>query len=694
MDNLWIDLTLYWQELAWLDWLDLLLTTAVFFLIVTALQRTQATFILRGLTVIALILLAVVFLLPLPTFSLLVQIILLFLLIALPVVFQRELRRLLGDVGRSIGLTGYSRQAKGELIHALTKAAGQMSTEYIGALIVLEGEIDLDAIAQTGIPIAGNASDELLRAIFYPKSPLHDGAILIRGRRVIAAGCILPLTQTEVTWHRHLGTRHRAAIGLSERTDALVIVVSEETGQISAAEFGELQHLPDRDALHERMLSFTRRTTRTNQRESLLHSMVNPQTRQLRSSFIRQARVFSARLGLAFLLALALWGFVLFQSNSLPEVQIRGVPLQIAAPSPGLAIANQLPETVDLSVRTVEAVAPLLNESAFTATVSLGSLSAGIYELTVQTTPRLDAPIRIMKVEPESFPVNLTPIVSRTITVTTILANEDALPIAHAVQDEPITEPAIAEVTGPVPLVEQVAEVRATIFLSNTQGNIEVRRPLIALDEQGNEISGVIVQPEQVYIQLSVERQPDVRELGIAVVTSGEPAPGFWVSGLNTQPATVVLRGPPNTLTNIGGAVATLPVDINGAAGNLSVNTPLDLPPDTTAETREGTGVTVVLVTIQISARQGSITVNRPVELIRPSTGPTLMVTPEEVELLLSGPLATLQEIEANAELIRVVVEVVEEIASGESIMLEPRVIAPEGVRVELVPQTVTLTRR
>ena len=164
-------------------------------------------------------------------------------LFALVVIFQPELRRALDRIGR-VGSLGWlvsaeSRQA--ELVaNEVARAASVLSAEGHGALMVIERETGLEQIAETGVMIHGDLSADLLRTIFSPRSPLHDGAVIIRGDSIIGAGCILPLTQAIID-DRSLGTRHRAAIGLSEETDAMVIVVSEETATISVAQLGVLE---------------------------------------------------------------------------------------------------------------------------------------------------------------------------------------------------------------------------------------------------------------------------------------------------------------------------------------------------------------------------------------------------------------------------------------------------------------------
>ena len=156
-------------------------------------------------------------------------------LFALVVVFQPELRRALDRIGR-VGSLGWLLSAEdraAEVVAAdVARAAAVLSAEGHGALIVIERETGLEQIAETGVMIHGDLSADLLRTIFSPRSPLHDGAVIIRGRRILAAGALLPLGETTIHSER-FGTRHRAALGTTEQTDAIVVVVSEENGQVS-----------------------------------------------------------------------------------------------------------------------------------------------------------------------------------------------------------------------------------------------------------------------------------------------------------------------------------------------------------------------------------------------------------------------------------------------------------------------------
>ncbi len=156
--------------------------------------------------------------------------------IALVIIFQPELRRGLARLGQF----GMYQEEEG-IIEEISKAAVYLSDKKIGALIAIEREAGLKTYIESGVPIDGKVTKELIISIFSTKAPLHDGAVVIRHGRIVAAGCLLPLAQ-ESNISKSLGTRHRAAIGLSEETDAVCVVVSEETGAVSISSSGKLMH--------------------------------------------------------------------------------------------------------------------------------------------------------------------------------------------------------------------------------------------------------------------------------------------------------------------------------------------------------------------------------------------------------------------------------------------------------------------
>ncbi len=175
-------------------------------------------------------------------------------IIAILIVFQPELRSMLesfgGQTNRIKGLTYHGADKNNEMVEALTEAVGDLAKDCTGALIVIERTTPLGDLAKSGTEINADISALLLRNIFFNKSPLHDGAVIIKGGRIHAAGCFLPLSMnTEIM--KELGTRHRAALGASENSDAIVIVVSEETGVISVAREGSLRRGYSKEGLRK-----------------------------------------------------------------------------------------------------------------------------------------------------------------------------------------------------------------------------------------------------------------------------------------------------------------------------------------------------------------------------------------------------------------------------------------------------------
>ncbi|NIM20653.1 MAG: TIGR00159 family protein [Candidatus Latescibacteria bacterium] len=173
--------------------------------------------------------------------------------IAFVIIFQPELRRALASIGQHSFLRRYFRVEETGIIPEIIKACTHLTEKGLGALIVLEKDMGLKNYVETGTKIDAKVGAELLETIFTPPSPLHDGAVIIQNDRVVAAGCILPLTQDQ-RLSATLGTRHRAALGLSEETDAIIIVVSEETRTIAYAQGGKLKRKIDTKTLRNDLL--------------------------------------------------------------------------------------------------------------------------------------------------------------------------------------------------------------------------------------------------------------------------------------------------------------------------------------------------------------------------------------------------------------------------------------------------------
>jgi diadenylate cyclase len=233
--------------LRWQDAVDILIMAVLFYNLVVLLRGTRAVQMLAGLG----FLMAVSFAagrLGLHAVNWVLQNFLGALVIVVVILFQPELRRALANVGRAPLLRLFDPIKEERVLQEVVRATGALAAKRVGALIALQRETDLRNYVEGGVPLDALASRELLFAVFLPASPVHDGAVLLEGRRLSQAGCVLPLSQ-KVDLPKELGTRHRAALGLAEETDAAVIVVSEETGAITLAVDGELRRNLDQAEL-------------------------------------------------------------------------------------------------------------------------------------------------------------------------------------------------------------------------------------------------------------------------------------------------------------------------------------------------------------------------------------------------------------------------------------------------------------
>jgi diadenylate cyclase len=261
------------QKVGPVEVIDVLLVSFILYQLLRLVRGTQAIQLIVGLAVLVMVGVAASAL-NLILLSWLFRNAAPFIVIAIIVLFQPELRRILDQVGR-IGHLGRPLGAFGDplrsrSIQEVIRAVERLSARRTGGLIAFEREVGLEDYAATGVRINGEVSSEFVQSIFFPNSPLHDGAVIVRGSQVLAAGCLLPLPE-EGTVRERLGTRHRAAIGLSLASDALIVVVSEETGSISVVENGTITRNLDADGLRRRLTgSIERVKPQTGRRLALL----------------------------------------------------------------------------------------------------------------------------------------------------------------------------------------------------------------------------------------------------------------------------------------------------------------------------------------------------------------------------------------------------------------------------------------
>ncbi len=255
----------FFERLDWLSVVDIFLVTLIFFVLLYILRDTQAMALLRGVLLLVVFIVFLTSLLDLPAFSWLINTTLPALLLAIPVIFAPEIRRALERLGRAGAihpLNSPNAEVKMKaMIKAIISATARLSARQHGALIVLQRLDNLAEYIETGVQMDTIITPETLLQIFYPNTPLHDGAVIIADFRLAAASCIMPLSSSGIlarSPEREMGLRHRAALGISEESDSLALVVSEENGNISIAQSGRIIRQLSLERLENILFAFYR----------------------------------------------------------------------------------------------------------------------------------------------------------------------------------------------------------------------------------------------------------------------------------------------------------------------------------------------------------------------------------------------------------------------------------------------------
>jgi len=257
------ELSFFIERFDWLSAIDVLLVTLVVFFLLRLISGTQAVVLLRGVIVLVITIALLSSLLNLPAFSWLLANALPALLVAIPVIFAPEIRRGLERLGRTGSMFAFTSEPDQveHLIETVCSTAQRLSDRRYGALIVIEREVPLDEYKETGVALDAKLSPELLLQIFHINTPLHDGAVIIHEGRIAAAACVMPLSASGTLTRspeRQMGLRHRAGLGISEVSDAVSVVVSEETGGIAVTHNGRIIRRLDQARLRNILMAFFR----------------------------------------------------------------------------------------------------------------------------------------------------------------------------------------------------------------------------------------------------------------------------------------------------------------------------------------------------------------------------------------------------------------------------------------------------
>jgi diadenylate cyclase len=655
---------------------DIFLVAAFFFLVFQALHQTRTLQLLRGSIIIAILGAALLVLLPLDTFSWLVRALLLAGVVALPLLFQDELRRMLtglGQFGRRRGYGSNFERFKEVILNTVRRLAARNT----GALVVLEGQTPLDDVAATGIPLQAEAvTPELLLTIFHPNTPLHDGAVVLRGDHVVAASCILPV-QLESTGATHLGTRHRAALGLSAKVpDTLVIVVSEETGRISVALAGRIFRGISLDQLGEWLDRF---------RDQLAGD------RQMRWRWLQGGGLKASlqNFFLAVFLAVIAWISVVYQTNPPGQLRLNDIPLVVSGPGSSLILTSDIPSTVQVRIQSTQNRIENMDASSVRAELPLDGLGAGVHLVPVRVT-LADRFSQVLAVQPAQVNVTLEPELSLTVTPTVKILNLDTLPPGYAIGAIQLI-PQTVTIRGAKSQVETVAEARIQIPIDEHRADFQETQSPQLLDANGDPVKNLTVSPNDVLVTVPIQQTSFTREIGVqANLNMKSLEDGYEVTGVEIAPKTVILSGSQAALNNAGEFLVTAPISLTGITSDYGVNVPLIVSPDTTALNQEGNSIKSVQVNIAIAPVTDYYVISVRPDLRNLSATLNGQINPSRVSVLLVGPRPLITQVKDNPGLVVVYLDLKGYDAGVYE--LSPKFEAPTGIQVQLFPSEVQVT--
>lgn len=384
----------------------------------------------------------------------------------------------------------------------------------------------------------------------------------------------------------------------------------------------------------------------------------------------------------ALVFAAIIWAVAISEQNPsreafFPEL----VPVEIRNQPDGLVTSQKTADAVRLKIRAPQVSWDQLRLSSLHASVDLKSLNAGLHLVPVNIQVA-DPRAKVVEVEPPSIELSLEPAKSRAFEVTSEVL--DAPSLGYSAKP-PFVNQSQATVTGPTSLVDQVAEVAADISLRGAKAPIEREVTLVAHDIKGNVIKGVTISPATVLVQVPVEPQVGYKDVSIKAVLKGTVASGYWISNIVVTPSTTTIVGSAEATAKIPGFIETLPIDVNAATSDVTTRATLSLPEGVSALDNEP-----VAVQVSVTPIFGGQTIRRKVVLQGLRTGLIASVSPDSVEVILSGPLPRLQNLTAEDVLVAV------DVASlGPGVYpLKPRVVAAlDSLKVQnIVPDTVQVS--
>lgn len=392
---------------------------------------------------------------------------------------------------------------------------------------------------------------------------------------------------------------------------------------------------------------------------------------------------------LALFLAVVVWVVAVNETDPPKKEDFASdIPIQILDLGKDLVISDPVETGATITVLALEHTWRQLETSDFEATLDLLGLEAGQHNVPVTVTT-LKEGVTILEVEPKSIPINLQEIAERTIRVRVKVLDQESIPLGY-ISRLPVATPEQITVTGPRRSVEEVAEAVVEISLKNARDTVVDQDVPTLLDAAAERIQGLTVSPPIVVVKVVIERQVGYRDVTVRATMQGSPAPGYWISNISVEPALVTVYGQQSEIEALPGFLDTEPIDVDGAENDIVRRVPLALP-EGVLVLGEGAGEEGILLQISIQPLFGGQTIRSELELQRLRFGLKATASLTAVDVILSGPLPALQELQPDD--VQVILDL-SGLGRGTH-KVTPEVVLPEGLGLEvksIVPDIVEVT--
>jgi YbbR domain-containing protein len=381
----------------------------------------------------------------------------------------------------------------------------------------------------------------------------------------------------------------------------------------------------------------------------------------------------------ALVLAATIWVVATAEENPSREAFFpESLPIQIENRAEDLLVYQKNADSVRLKLRAPLVSWNELRPSSFRVIADLKAIGAGAHEIPLKAQVD-DSRVTLLSIEPATVKIQLERLKTRELDARSDVL--DAPPLGYTNQ-LPVVTPARVKVSGPAVLVDQVTEVVADIYLRGSKASVEREVTAVAHDAKNNIVQGVTIVPATLNVKVQIDQRVGYKDVSVKTVLKGTPASGYWVSSIAVNPSSVTIVGSPDAMSKVAGFLETQPIDISGASSEVSQRATLALP-----EGISVLSIEPVMVQVSVTPLLGGQTVRRPVVLQGLSRGLNTTISPDSVEVILSGPLPSLQGL--GAENVQVVVDAAPLIPGTYS--LKPRVtLVPEALKVQsIVPDTI-----